>query len=549
MLSVATEKKLKFEKEDLGIIVSIVLLFILIAIPGIDWGAPSFWNPDEIVQFVSITSKEDIAYNQRNVTYPDLPLFILSFIAKIVSWLGKGDYASLVVSRYFSVSLGLLILIITYIFVTRLTSNRWIGLYSSLFIITNNEYLINSRFAHNDIYLMFFSMLSIYSLIYFQFSKNKVYLFLSFFLIGLAAGSKYNGGALILAPIILYAIQMPNFHWKSIKYYTSTFLWGGVMGILGYAIGNPTIFSKPFDYIRRVSISLKNHAQYAVEPGDITGALGQWNVLFERTFGELFFTFSIISFLFLSIRMLQHKKNIRIWDNRKYNSLLVIFVSIIAYDIPISISYNYPSRFFLLLVPVMAIVTSIFLDEIFLLFRTNKNLSNIFIIIIIGLLSYSSLESISMVLNFKNDSRILASNYLYKINNSYDKSIEYTLYPPTISRERFLSIYNYPLILIKYENQELPTHPYLIYNSGEQGIETRRPDILVIDSLSINRFDNTYNCNLHKADCMFFKDLFNSNTNYELTTSFIYMPPSIFPNVIVEFANPDIYIFERLADN
>ena len=538
---------MRLSKKDFVIIIVFLIIFLLITIPGIDWGAPGIWNPDEIIKKVAFSYNENPPFDQNDLTYPDLPLFIMTFIANLIANLGKGNFAIIVGIRAFSVFLGSIILISTYFVAAKLTSNRWVGITASLLIITNNEYVINSRFAHNDIYLMFFSILSVYSLFGFQHTKKNVWLYISFAFVGFAAASKYNGGALILAPILIYLVHVFSLRKKKTLKFLSELFLGGIISFLSYIIGNPSLLKNPLDYFNKLIDVLTLHATYNILPGDKVGFWGQFSVLYEDTFGKIIFIFVVSSFLFVTARLLLYKQKIWLWGEKKFDALLVILVSIFVYDLPIMVSYNYPSRFFLFFIPLIALMVGVFLDEIAKVLKPKRWIYSTIILLLIGGLIFSALETISVFLTFKNDSRIVASEYIFnQYPNVQELAIEYTLYPPRIDKSRFLKAHNYPLILIKFPDQEIPTSQYFVYNTGEEGIEIRRPDIIVVDSLTYDRFENNYVCELHLADCLFFEDLLAGHTNYKLVKSFIYELPSFLPEKSVTFTNPDIHIFQRM---
>ncbi len=534
---------MSIEKKDHKIIIAITLLFLLVAIPGIDWGAPGLWNPDELIRRIDFSNIDQPQFNQSDLTYPALPLFLMTIIGNIITFLGKGQYSIMVGVRLISVFLGLLIILSTYLLITRMTSNRKIGILSSIFILTNNIFLINSRYAHNDIYMMFFAVLSIYSLIYFYFSKKKFWLFVSFFLVGLAAGSKYNAGSLIIDPLFIlwfFTISPGN---RLSKIYQSAL--GSILAFLGYLVGNPFLLKDPIHYVETLLVELRLHATYDIRPGDQTGLFGQFSIFSRDIFGNILFFIICIATIYILARLILHKKNIRAWQEEKYNIFLIIFIGIFAYDIPIMFSFNYPSRFFLFLIPLLSIIFAVFIEEILDFFKNSKWKSSFVIIILTGVFIFSGLSTITVVLTYLNDSRIPASKYIHQLSSSF--VLEYTNYPPTMDKHRFLHTEIYPITFIKYPEDAIRFQEENI-NIGEVGIEDRKPDILVVDSFTYARLSDEYICNLHEAECQFFSDLFEGKTNYQLIASFIYDTPTYLPKVQVTFGNPDIQIFQRISE-
>ena len=103
----------------------------------------------------------------------------------------------------------------------------------------------------------------------------------------------------------------------------------------------------------------------------------------------------------------------------------------------------------------------------------------------------------STILTIHNDSRITAKTYLDSL--PVDAHYELTFYSPNMDEDRFENILGYPLIFKKFPDQELPEDSRFDYNSGEAGVEERKPDYLVASSFIYSRFHNAYTCELHQA--------------------------------------------------
>jgi hypothetical protein len=151
---------------------------------------------------------------------------------------------------------------------------------------------------------------------------------------------------------------------------------------------------------------------------------------------------------------------------------------------------------------------------------------------------------LSTDLLIKNDSRELAKPFLSTLPSG--STVEYTAYAPNFENEkRFSSFFQYPLFILKYEGQELPKGSGFEYNTGEAGIEDRKPDYLIISSFTYGRFKNEYTCQKHQADCDFFNNLLAGKTNYREIAAFKYELPPYLPKVGLSFINPEIRVYER----
>jgi hypothetical protein len=141
---------------------------------------------------------------------------------------------------------------------------------------------------------------------------------------------------------------------------------------------------------------------------------------------------------------------------------------------------------------------------------------------------------------FKYEPRIAAGNYL-RSNIVVGKTLEYTLYPPVIPEDYFKSETQYPLFFKKLADWEKTAGS----DQGETGVEIRRPDYLVIDSFTYERYDIPEVCQTTPNDCRFFHDLMNGKTNYKLLHTFHYDIPSFLPRVESAFLNPVIQLYVR----
>ncbi|MBK8782814.1 MAG: hypothetical protein IPO22_13630 [Anaerolineales bacterium] len=125
------------------------------------------------------------------------------------------------------------------------------------------------------------------------------------------------------------------------------------------------------------------------------------------------------------------------------------------------------------------------------------------VLLVVGV-SYSLLRLVSIALLFENDARIPAGEYIATIRG-YQKSMEYTLYPPLINKRQFERAHNYPIYFVKYPTDVVPTGGRYEYNLGEQGLLVRDTDYFVIDTLTYSRFYNDSICETNPVECDFFK--------------------------------------------
>jgi hypothetical protein len=211
------------------------------------------------------------------------------------------------------------------------------------------------------------------------------------------------------------------------------------------------------------------------------------------------------------------------------------------------LSYNYPIRFFLPLMPLFAILSALFINDVYELARQNEN--SLYSKLIVGglttIIVLSFARVISVMLLFLNDSRIPASAFLASLPAG--TSLEHTFYSPTIPSEHFEREHNYPIYFIKTIGGQVPVSRKYEFNSGETGLDDRMTDYLVIDNFTADRFNDPYICGTMPAECDFFKQLETGGSDhYRLITEFTYTLPPYLPQINIDFVNPEIRIYERI---
>src|SRR5512139_2091713 len=191
---------------------ALFLVFLVFTLPGISWGAPSVWHPDEIVVRSIKALHGEWKFSETNFDYPDLPQYSMYFLGKLVLALGYGDGQVLVTARVFSAVLAGLVIVLTYLIARRAGGSILVGALSGLFLLCVSRMVQNAHFAHNDTYVMFFTTLSILLLLQYHNHRHRGWLYAAFLTTGMAASSKYIGGSLIFAPLLYYLFsQRKNF--------------------------------------------------------------------------------------------------------------------------------------------------------------------------------------------------------------------------------------------------------------------------------------------------------------------------------------------------
>lgn len=527
----------------------IFLLFLAVSLPGVSWGAPALWNPDELIWRVDSALRGEMVFDvsEPDFNYPSLPKYVMYAIGSLVYATGRSSFAFIVAARSFSCLLGAVAGVLIYSIARMIGANKRISTLAGLLYIASSVAAANGRFAHNDLYLQLFSILCVFFVIKYQYSHSMHWLYASFFSVGLAASSKYTGGSLILLPVVVYVmVNWAEVRSRWLPMAGSLFL-GGVISLLGYGLGTPKALVSPIYYFSNVIPALQNYPQYGFNSGSSIGLFGQW-VVFEAAVGTFAYYVFILAFLWFAMRLILWKTGKASFESRKAQGVGILISAILIFDLPFMISINYIGRYFIPFVPFLAILGAFLVDEIISLakHRGMNFVQPVVVALLVVGISYSLLRLVSIALLFENDARIPAGEYIATIRG-YQKSLEYTLYPPIVNKRQFERAHNYPIYFVKYPTDVVPTGGRYEYNLGEQGLLERDTDYFVIDTLTYERLYTDSICETNPVECDFFKKLIAGEiANFRLLKEFTYDLPPYLPQVSLSAVNPGIRIYERV---
>ena len=517
-------------------------VFLAFTLPGISWGAPAIWHPDEVVYIAIHALQGQTEFDSSNFNHPHLPIYMMLGLGKILIALGQTEKEVLIAARVLSAVLVGLTIVLSYVIPRRMGFNAAVAGLSGLLLLSVSVMSQYGRFAHNDTYVTFFTTLTIFFLIQYKTSDHRGWLYAAFFASGLAVSSKYSAISLAIVPAILYLWTMRNALLKHTLRILETLFIGGALIYLGYAAGTPKALVWMAFYFKRLIPALIYNDNYGREPGIIKVIIGQYAV-FADGLGMPMFLLFITAFLWGSFKVLQAYQA----KSNAETHRAILLLSIFIIDLPIMQSYNYPIRFFLPLIPLFAILSALFINDLYGLARQNGNplyprLTAAGLTIIIVL---SFARVISVMFLFLNDSRIPASAFIASLPAG--TSLEHTFYAPTIPSEHFEREHNYPIYFIKTISGAVPTSRKYVFNAGEAGLDDRMTDYLVIDNFTSDRFNDPYICETMPAECDFFKQLETGGSDhYRLLNEFTYALPPYLPQINITFVNPEIRIYERI---
>lgn len=528
----------------------LAFLFLVVSVPGINWGAPALWNPDELIWRVDKALIGELQFDETepDFNYPSLPKYVMFGIGKAVYALGYSQAAFIVMARLFSALLGAAAVVFVYYTAITIGARPSTALLAGLLCIASGVIPANARLAHNDIYLMFFSVLCIFLAIKYHLTKSRIWIYASFVAVGMAASSKYTGGSLLLTPLFVLIVL----NWSEIKKdwlrSFEIFFIGGVLSFLGYVAGTPKALLWMTYYFKRVIPALEKLSLYSFNSGSPIGLYGQWSAFHAAvgTFVYLVFALAVIWFVVKLIRGKIYKEKSA--DPVRSELVLILFVSLLFFDLPFLFSVHYLPRHFIPFVPILSILGALWIEEVIDLAREKSwQLVPAFLVTILLLgISYSFLRLASMALLFMNDARMPASEYIATLPGD-GKTIEYTLYPPVVDRSQFEKAYNYPIYFVKYPGEVVPTGRRYELNQGEQGLIDRDTDYLVIDTFTYSRFYTDSICETNPVECDFFKRLLAGEvSSFRLIKEFTYELPPYLPSLLVTSVNPEVRIYERV---
>lgn len=528
------------EENEWMVPLGLFILFMVFTLPGISWGSPAIWHPDEVVVRSIKALHGEWKFSEINFDYPDLPQYAMFFLGKLLLALGKTNGDILIASRILSAVLTGLTIILTYIIIRRIGGSVLVAGLGGLLLLSVSEMSHNGRFAHNDMYVTFFATLAILYLINYRTSYQRGWLYVSFFTIGMAASSKYNGLSLVIVPTAFYLFSKRHSILKQPIRIAETIVIGSGLTFLGFAFGTPKALTWMAYYFKRMVPALLRTGNYLRQPDSLRGYIGQYGSLADGLGLPLFILF-VLSVLWVCYEIYRWKFAKIKQENSRAGFLAIFLLSLFALDIPVMISYNYPIRFFLPMMPILAILAAFFVEWIYQHVDYRKLTLTALAVVI--LLSFA--RNISVMLLFINDARIPASKYMETL--PLGASLEHTYYPPTIPSENFEREHNYPIYFRKAQDEPLPVSPRYVFNAGEAGLNDRKTTYLVVDSFTTGKFDNPYTCADMQVECDFFKQLDAGQTDhYKLLAEFKYSLPRWLPQIQVDFVNPAIRIYERI---
>lgn len=525
--------------------ISLFLLFLAVTLPGIEWGAPGAWHPDEVVVRSMKALMGEWQFSEINFDYPDLPQYVMYWLGKAIMALGYSANDLLVPARVLSAVMAGLTIVLTYKIARSIGGSIYIAGLSGLFLWCVSELAHNAHFAHNDTYVIFFTTLSLVFLLQYHKLGHRGWLYAAFLSTGMAASSKYIGGSFIIAPILYYLYTRRKDLRTNLFSVAETVFISAALTFLGYAIGTPKALFWMTYYFKRVFAALQWQVNYGNQPGHVRGFLGQYQTLWNGLGWVIFLLFAA-GFVWACYRVFRSVRNRSFQQEPQASNFAVLLLAVFALDLPMLVSYNYQFRYFLTILPILAIFSAFLVESIYTqAVQTNKSLAGPVVTAVAVIVLYSFARLVSVALLFMNDARMPAGEFIQTL--PVGASLEATFYTPAVPANHFEREHNYPIYFVRNSNDEVPTSKRYVFNAGEAGLDDRQTAYFVVDSFIASRFDDPYTCSLMPLECEFFKQLAAGRSqHYKLIAEFSYQLPAFLPQIQLEYVNPTIRVFERI---
>ena len=531
-----------WKKRDQWLPLLFALAFVLLTASNLG----GMHNPDELVHRVSKALEGRWEFDTENFDYPSLPKYIMFGAGKVVYSMGYGEADFYVVARFLSVLLGAATIYLVYHLARRAGGGTWASLLAALFMLGNHILAINARFAHNDLYMLFFATLSIYFVFRYVEKQEQGWLYASFFAVGLTASSKYNGGIFVFVPLVVWAGFRYRTFWAEKLQTLETLFISAVLTFGGFALGTPKALLWMVFYFKRMLPALGRHATFGETANLPRGIVGQWALMWGM-FGGVLFVLTLASVIYFGYKALGVVPAAEDGGESSFKYAGILVLALLVYDLPIMLSYNYQARFFLPLLPFFAVLFGMGVEALMAwVGQTRFARFQAWVpFVALVILLVSGLRVISVRLLLANDPRILAGEFIDSLPEG--ASLEHTIYTPDFDRERFAREHDYPVYFIKHEGDTVPDEidPGYKTNRGEAGLLERGTEYLVVDSFTYGRCANENIYATNPVECGFFADLLEGETSYEMIGEFAYLLPSFLPQIEIAFVNPEIRIFQK----
>lgn len=518
---------MEIKKVDKTLLLSLVL-GLGFCLYGIYWGWVEPWEPDQMA-FQNLFIEGKLPFNPGSFLKPPfhtyfnyfLSVFPLNILGKIFNI--SADILNpitLIWSRLLTtfLYLGSIILVFK---ITR----RFFGLFSarivSLIFATSAGLIAYSHFLTADIPVTFWMLLAFYYSQNILIRGKLVDYLLSGFLTGIATATKYNGLAIGITLVLAHVFRYPSPLWKQILLDKKVYL--GLLTILAaFIIGNPFAI---LDYRTFIHDFMYNYIVTPVYEGQTGNSYGKFFSCLSEIIGWPYLVFCLMALCtsLLSFFTPQNQQDL------KQSGMVILLIILGIYYYKFCQFPRLETRFVLPIVPYLVILSGYLWQQIEETKTRNRALANSLIIILI---SYNIICSISVGKRFTEDPRTIAQNWV-KTNIPAGSHIETTNHNPTWNkipgvkltevkmpsitgrRKLFKRLFsNNRWVMEKLNNRAEDQESW--YSREE--LLSRQPDYITINSLYYERFLKAGKVsNLYPSLKIFFDQLLQEKYPYKIS--------------------------------
>ena len=356
------------------ILLSIIVVFLFLAIYGIDWGLPSRWCVDESVAEALRMISEKSIIPKADYDHPTFHHFVLiTFFIPVLAFLKIIAYplsvvkeaASFswiylsnvdpkfcrlvyIVARLSSAFFAALTIYLSYRIAEKCFSKR-AGIFSALFLSVTMGFVSEVHTAKSTALFIFMVMLTLFSCIWYLDKKTPRKYIIPFFLGGLSLACKYSGG-IVIFPLTYYLLKIADK--KKLKYSCIAIF----IFLIGFFVGFPGIFAHFFNYFNSaVSYQARYMPQsiYSAPSLFISGVAG-YTLLLKDIFGMPLFLLIVLGIVFF------------LGKTKSNDSVKILLFTLVPYLMFFSLSPRpFEVKYIILAVPIFIILSSGIIDNIF----------------------------------------------------------------------------------------------------------------------------------------------------------------------------------------
>ena len=551
--------------ESFKYIFAILLLSLSLNLWGINWGLPNTWHPDEITPR-AMAMFDNRTLNPHYFAYGSIHYYQIIFFAvipeKVLNKVMPLDDTTqnnvvIVLSRALSGLMGTGIVFMTFLLAKALF-NEQAALFSSLLLTVSMGFVGLSHFATTEMPSIFWFTFSCLMSTYASIHKTRKWYFLAGLFSGFAAAVKYIGGVSLLTLFVAHFLSQGRKNKGNLAI-------GVLMALIGFLIANPVLI---FSFYEFADGFIKENSYNSARETDAPYAF--LPLVFELRNG-----LGIPLFLLLMGAILY---SIKLFTSNEYRKrVLLVWSMIFFHYIVMGSMHSSRLRYIVPVVPFLLILTGKMISDF-----TSSNFKAVRIVSIASLgivISFSLVYTVAADMEFTHDARYLTYDWVSK-NVKDGSKIEMTSNGPDFPNDKRYIVVKRPLDPGVNETASLtktkPTYlflqamisklksvtgdqekPYaawwekaidqhqkesMKFDLSVSGLETRRPDYLIVSSLYFHRFLGDES----SVEGQFFDALLSGKTSYKKVAEFKYrfLPLA---NPAVDFVNPTIDVYRAAA--